>query len=152
MSGSQNAIDATARAAIESLLTEFCWRVDHGQAATVAELFIEQGRVITPMFTLEGRAQIAAHFLKRDADKTILSRHQWSNLRLTPDGATRVRADMIVQTHLGQQGPPAAPLGLMIGDSLDVVEKGGDGVWRFVERRLHVAFRDGAPPAHGAKS
>lgn len=152
MTGTQNKVDAAARAEIESLLTEFCWRVDHGEAASVAELFIEHGRVITPMFTLEGRAQIAAHFLKRDGDKTILSRHQWSNLRLTPESPTRVRADMIVQTHLGQQGPPVAPLGLMIGDSLDVVEKGSDDVWRFVERRLHVAFRDGSPPAHGGKS
>lgn len=152
MTSTQSKVDVTVRAEIESLLTEFCWRVDHGQAASVAQLFVEQGRVITPVFTLEGRAQIATHFSKRDADKTILSRHQWSNLRLTPDGEARVRADMIVQTHLGQQGPPVAPLGMMIGDSLDVVEKGSDGVWRFVERRLHVAFRDGAPPSHGGKS
>ena len=135
--------------AIESLLTEFCWRVDHGQAATVAELFVDTGRVITPMFTLDGRSQIEAHFKKRDGDKTILSRHQWSNLRLTAENETRVRADMIVQTHLGVVGAPTSPTGQMIGDSLDIVEKEGDGAWRFVERRLHVAFRDGPPPAHG---
>lgn len=137
------------RIAIEDLITAFCWRVDHGQAATVAELFSDDGRVVTPMFTLNGRAEIAAHFAKRDADKTILSRHQWTNLRLIPDG-TRVRAEMIVTTHLGVQGPPDEPRGFMVGDSLDVVEKAPDGAWRFVERTLHVAFRSGPPPGHGA--
>lgn len=142
-------ISAEDHIAIQNLLTEFCWRVDHGQAAAVAELFVEDGKVITPMFNLAGRSEIAAHFLKRDGDKTILSRHQWSNLRLSRESGARVRAEMVVQTSLGVQGPPQAPTGAMIGDSLDVLEKGADGVWRFVERRLHVAFHSGQRPNHG---
>ena len=31
-----------------------------------------------------------------------------------------------------------------------IVEKTADGAWRFVERTLHVAFRSGPPPGHGA--
>jgi len=131
------------RFAIEDLLTQFCLRVDHGRAATVAELFVEDGVIATPMFELRGREQIAAHFANRDAGGKVVSRHQWSNLRLEsrPDGD--VNAHMVVQTHLGtRQGTaPVQPDHTMVGDSLDVVRKDAAGQWRFVERRLVVAFR-----------
>lgn len=152
-------LSAEERFAIQDLLTEFGLRVDHGRAATVAELFVADGVLATPMHTLEGRRQIEAHFARRDAPGTVVSRHQWSNLKLTVLEGGRVRAEMIVHTHLGTRGAggPVRPDHVVVGDSLDVVERQGDGSWRFVERRLRIAFkveadRHAAPdsqPAHG---
>lgn len=138
------------RFAIEDLLTEFGQRVDHGRAASVAELFVEDGRLVTPMFTLQGREQIAAHFSRRDLGGTVQSRHQWSNLKLGSMGEGRMRAETIVQTHLGtrRDGGPTQPDHVMVGDSIDVLARQADGSWCFVERRLHIAFRtEFAPPA-----
>lgn len=137
------------RMAIEDLLSEFSWRVDHGCAASVAELFVEHGVITTPSFSLRGREQIAAHFARRDAG-TVLSRHQWSNLRLRSLGAGRAQAAVIVQTHLGTrtESAPSPPERCVVGDSIEVLEKGADGVWRFAERRLDVVFStEGASPA-----
>jgi len=156
-------LSAEERFAIQDLLTEFGLRVDHGRAATVSELFVEDGVLATPMHTLEGRRQIEAHFARRDAPGTVVSRHQWSNLKLTVLGDDRVRAEMIVHTHLGTRGAgggeggPIRPDHVMVGDSLDVVERQSDGSWRFVERRLQVAFKveadrhvaPGSQPARG---
>jgi len=130
------------RFAIEDLLTEFGWRVDHGRAASVAELFVEDGVLVTPMFALRGREQIAAHFTRRDAPGNVVSRHQWSNLRLEDLENGDVRALMIVHTQLGTRNTdgPVTPDHSMVGDSIDIVRRSAAG-WRFVERKLEVAFR-----------
>jgi hypothetical protein len=159
VSSRDGGLSAEERFAIQDLLTEFGLRVDHGRAATVAELFVENGVLATPMHTLEGRRQIEAHFARRDAPGTVLSRHQWSNLKLTMLEGDRVRAEMIVHTHLGTRGEagPVRPDHVMVGDSLDVVERQSDGSWRFVERRLQISFKveadrhaaPGSQPARG---
>ncbi|MCB2107133.1 MAG: nuclear transport factor 2 family protein [Rhodobacteraceae bacterium] len=147
------AIPVEDRIAVEDLLTEFCWRVDHARAETVAELFIADGKIVTPMFTAHGRDQIAEHFRNRDRQGDILSRHQWMNLRLEPVSPTRLKAEMVVQTYLAKGAPPSSTPGLMVGDSLDVFEKGSDGVWRFAERQLRVIFKtEIVPPAGGHSS
>jgi len=130
------------RIAIENLLTEFGWLVDHGRAGEVADLFTEQAVLATPMFTLSGSEAIAKQFSKRAKDDTRISRHIWTNLRLTALAEDRVKAEMIVQTYVATGKPPAKTDGLVVGDSLDIVEK-QDGVWRFSERRLVVAFKGG---------
>jgi uncharacterized protein (TIGR02246 family) len=159
LSGNQSGLSAEDRFAIADLITEFGRRVDHGEAESVAELFVEDGALVTPMFHLKGRQQIAEHFARRNASGDIVSRHQWSNLKLTPTEDGRVLAEMIVQTHLGKQraAGPVQPDHMMVGDSIDVVVRDEAGAWRFVERRLVVAFRaesvpppaQGSPPARG---
>lgn len=141
-------LEPADRFAIQDLLTEFGWRVDHGHAPTVAELFVEDGTIVTPMFTLRGREQIAAHFTKRDSGGNVVSRHQWSNLRLAPLENGDVSAVMIVHTQLGTRSVngPTQPDHSMVGDSIDVLRRTVEG-WRFVERRLDVAFRWAPAPA-----
>lgn len=145
LSGNQTRLSAEDRFAIEDLITEFGRRVDHGEAQSVAELFVEDGALVTPMFRLKGRQQIAEHFARRNVSGDVVSRHQWSNLKLTPMEDGRVLAEMIVQTHLGKQTAPGPvqPDHMMVGDSIDVVARDEAGAWRFVERRLVVAFRTG---------
>jgi len=143
MSTSKPELTVADRLAIEDLLNEFAWRVDHGRAATVSELFTEDGAITTPMFSVKGRAEIEAHFARRDADGSKVSRHQWSNLRITTLGSDRARVEVIVQTHLGTRSGtgPVQPDHVVVGDSIDIVQRGADGSWRFAERRLAIAFR-----------
>ena len=131
------------RLEIEGLLTEFAWRVDHGEGGAVGDLFTEDGVVATPMFEFKGRAEIARRFAERAQAAGRVSRHVWTNPRMTPLSDNRARVQSIVQTYVGHGETPTVPEDLMVGDSLDVVEKGADGRWRFVERRLVVAFTKG---------
>lgn len=127
------------RRAVEDLLTEFGWLVDHGRAGEVAGLFTKNGVISTPMFTLDGRAEIALQFGERAKDESRISRHIWTNLRLRRQEDGRLSAQSAVQTYVANGKPPLAPDNVVVGDSLDVVEKEG-GVWRFAERRLVIAF------------
>lgn len=131
------------RMAIQDLLTEFGWLVDHGEAGKVAELFTENGKLVTPMFTLEGKESIARQFGERAKDTSRLSRHIWTNLRLEVLDARRIKASMAVQTYVANGVPPVSPQDIVVGDSLDIVEKGDDGVWRFSERQLVIVFKFG---------
>lgn len=138
-----NNISLQDHMAIADLLSEFSWRVDHGEADRVVELFVEDGTITTPMFTLTGRDEIARQFGERAKDKDRLSRHFWSNLRLQPLADGRVQAQTAVQTYIGTGPAPTAPENLVVGDSIDIVEKDEGGVWHFAERRLVVAFMGG---------
>lgn len=140
-----HAIDAPTRAELEALLTEFAWRVDHGLAGTVHELFTEDGSIRAPGLALGGRGEIAEQFAARAADTHRVSRHLWSNPRFERLDRTAVRVTTAVQTFIHRledgEALPAAAYTLLAGDSIDVMEAGADGRWRFRSRELVVAFR-----------
>lgn len=128
------------RISIEAILTEFGWLVDHGKADQVADLFTEKGVIKTPMFTLNGKEEIARQFGERAKDTSRLSRHIWTNLRLKKIDDNQIRAQMAVQTYVANGEPPMKPDSLVVGDSLDLLELCDDGVWRFQERQLVIVF------------
>ncbi|MFV3075525.1 nuclear transport factor 2 family protein [Niveispirillum fermenti] len=129
---------ALARDAIGGLLTEFAWRVDNGAGSSVAALFTPDATVETPHFTLQGRAEIDRWFTQRSARGDRLSRHYWSNLRLTPDGDGYL-AEANVMTAVGVPPAPQKGATLVLGHSTDKVMLTADG-WRFCSRRLTVTF------------
>lgn len=133
------------RLAVQDLLTEFAWRVDHGAADRVADLFTEDAVIETPMFKLDGRAAIAKQFGERAKDTSRVSRHIWTNLRLTRQDDGSLLAQSGAQTYMANGDAPLAPADRVVGDSIDVVVKDADGVWRFASRRLVIAFKGGVP-------
>lgn len=145
------AADLHTRRQLEALLTEFAWRVDHGEAGTVHELFTEEGTISGPGLAMRGRDEIARQFTERARDTARVSRHLWSNPRFEPlaDGAWRVTT--AVQTFIHRlaedEARPATACLLVVGDSIDVLQRCDDGRWRFRSRELVVAFRlENAPP------
>ncbi len=126
--------DPEIRAAVEQLLSEFCHRIDNGLGATIHELFADDGRVETPAFVLTGKPEIETFFTARSANKGRISRHYWSNLRLTVDG-DRVDAITNVMTAVNEGGRQQ----LMGGSSFDSFLKTPDG-WAFTSRRLELIF------------
>jgi len=123
--------------AIAALLTEFCWRVDQGLGDTVADLFVEDGRVDTPNFKLNGRAEIHAWFAGKAGTK--LSRHCWSNLRVAPLGPGRFQVDSNLMTTSGPLPAPQSGGKLAVTSSRDEVLFEGDEP-RFVNRTLEILF------------
>lgn len=129
------AVSADSRAAIEDLLSAFAHRVDNGQAATVHELFVDDGRIETPQFVLEGRAAIAERFGARARDTTRKTRHYWSNPRFSGNENTIT----VITNVMTAVATPDGRTILMGGSSTDVVIRHGNG-WAFQSRRLDVVF------------
>ena len=125
-------------------MTEFAWRVDHGQASQVHELFIETGKISAPGLNLNSRDEIAAVFGERAKDADRVSRHIWTNPRFEVMDANRVRVTTVVQTFMGSTGPgeslPIANAKFIVGDSIDVMQRDKKNQWRFESRELKVHF------------
>ena len=138
-------VEPATRRALEDLLTEFARLVDTGMADQVHTLFTEQGSITGPGLAMHSRAEIAQVFGERAKNKARVSRHLWSNPRFERLDDRTVRVTTVVQTFvhtLGEAESLPAPAGsFVIGDSIDVMEQGEDGVWRFRARELVVIFR-----------
>jgi hypothetical protein len=134
------------RSAIEALLSEFYWRLDHPGSGTVADLFTEAGTIVTPRFELAGRAAIAQWFATR-AQRT--TRHHWSNLRLTRAADGSVAVDAYLSTAAAPASAASAAAEVMISETRDIVVRDEEGAWQFAARKLSVVF-EGRLSAGGA--
>ncbi|MCC5867012.1 MAG: nuclear transport factor 2 family protein [Gammaproteobacteria bacterium] len=140
-----DALDLTTQRQLEALLSEFAWRVDHGMADRVHELFTDDGEISAPGLALKGRPEIARTFGARSKNPRRVSRHFWSNPRFERLGERTVRVITAVQTYmhvLADNEALPAPVGsCVVGDSTDIMDHGSDGRWRFRSRTLDVVFR-----------
>jgi hypothetical protein len=132
--------EATDQAIIR-LVHEFAWRVDHGQADRVHELFTETGTLRGAGLELVGRAAIARWGSERAA-MARASRHLCVGTRTTLDGFDRARAvtSVIAFRHDGPLPGPPVPFG--VGDYHDEIVLEPDGQWRFAARYVDLVFQE----------
>ena len=142
-------LTADDRLAIESLLTEFYWRLDHADARNVAELFIEAGTLVTPRFSLSGSEAIAQWFVGRSVAGARVTRHAWSNPRLTSNDEGSVTVAALLRTAAAPLVPEQGGAELMIGETEDRVVQCDSRDWRFASRRLTVVFEGHLSPNGG---
>lgn len=125
------------------LIAQYARFVDSGEAARVAELFTEDGVWESPEVRMNGRAEIAKGFMRRQEQTDRVSRHVCTNVLIdvvTPDEAestcvfTLYRADGIEPGSIARTTTPA-----MVGDYVDRFVRTPEG-WRFSHRRAEVAF------------
>jgi len=136
MTDTTAAVPPEDRAAIEGLLTEFYWRLDHPDTGTVADLFTDGATLITPRFELSGRAQIAKWFAERTGGGPRITRHSWSNLRLT-----HLRQDSVsAEAHLMTAAASGNAIEVLVGDTTDLLVRETAAGWRFSSRRLTIAM------------
>ncbi len=128
------------REAVEALVAEHAWLIDHGQADRISELYAEDGKMYGVGPDLIGRDAIAAWSLSRAAMRDRVSRHVCTNLRLVPVSEDEVHGTSILAVfrHDGPGARPTVPF--MVGDCEDVFRRGADGAWRIAERRMTPAF------------
>ena len=84
-----NVIDAEARLAIDALITEFSFLIDHDGTERIPALFTENRAFASPLVTLKGRDAITAAMAQR-ANAEHSTRHAITNLRLQPESADRI--------------------------------------------------------------
>lgn len=135
-----DAIDSGMRQAIEQLVAEHAWLIDHGQADRVAALFTEDARLLGIGPDKVGQAAIQAWAAERAAMTGRRSRHVQSNLRLVAVSAVECRGTVVLTLYRHDGPGKAEPAPLMVAEYDDTYRKREDGVWRFAERRLSVLF------------
>lgn len=133
-------VAADARGAIDALVAEHAWLIDHGRAAEIAGLYLEDGRMLGVGPDLVSRAAIRAWGEGRAAMSERVSRHLCSNMRLVPQAGGLITGTVLltVYRHDGPAPRPARPFA--VGEYEDVYARDADGRWRFAERRLVVLF------------
>lgn len=135
--------------AIERLIAEYTYLLDHGATERLHEFFTEDGTLeVGSSGCIMGRDAIRAFYAKRSTTRT--TRHLSSNLRLTfidADHARGVRG----LTYYAAEGPPPHPASAPFGmsDYEEVFVRGADGAWRFAARKPTpiFGFRFPLPPA-----
>lgn len=128
------------RLAIEALVAEHAWMIDHGEAARIAELFTEDGRLTGLGPDLIGRDAIEAWGAARAAMTERTSRHVCTNLRLVPRGEGLVEGHAILTVFRHDGSEAGRPLPFAVADYADIYRLGDDGHWRFGERNLTTVF------------
>jgi hypothetical protein len=124
------------RQEIEDLLTEFFWRLDHGQAGQVPELFLPQGQLdMGDRPAVQGRAALQELFNSRPVG--LVTRHTWSSLKLQSSKPTRVEASFISVAYV-QINPPEVKIA--ISDVMTEFEWEGSQRWRIAAMQLSTVL------------
>ncbi len=127
------------RVAIEALLAELAYRLDHGHADEAGELFTDDATFATPMVTLRGAAELAAGFAMR-ARQTHVTRHVHSNLRLQFEDECRAVGTAVLTVYRDETASGGATRPFLVADCHDVFARGADSRWRFAERTITPVF------------
>jgi SnoaL-like domain len=131
-------VSDTDHVALSRLAGEISWRIDHGQADTVWELFIPHGVLATSGTPLAGHDAIRKWGRTRVAS-TVLTRHIVSGMRFIDRGNGKATGSTLLTVfmHDGAGRGPAAPA--VVGEDTDEFIRTDVG-WRFVSRTFETLF------------
>ena len=133
-------VDAATRGAIETVLIEWAWLIDHGRAAEAAVLFTADAEQSIAGVVASGIAAISAGLQRRGAMVQRTSRHVVSNVRLEPAPDGEVAVSSILTLYRSDDAArPARPI--MVADVADVFRRSDDG-WRIRMRTVSPVFAD----------
>jgi SnoaL-like domain len=124
--------------ALSRLVVEIAWRIDHGRADTVWELFVPDGVLNTSGTPLVGHDAIR-HWGQARVASTMRTRHICSGMRFVAGGHGHVTGSTLltVFTHDGDGRGPAVPS--VVGEDIDEFVR-TDAGWRFVSRTFETLF------------
>jgi ketosteroid isomerase-like protein len=134
------AITIADRQAIEALVNEHAWLIDHGRADEVAQLYLEDGRLLGIGPPRTSRAAILEWACQRAAMRERKSRHVQTNLRLEPCEDASVKGTTVVTLYRHDGGGVASPTPFLVGEFADHFRRDATGNWRFAERSLSILF------------
>jgi ketosteroid isomerase-like protein len=133
-----------ARVAIESLIAEFAYLIDHNQTEKVADLFTEDG-----WYGREGGARstgrdaIRKSYAGRAARGERTARHIFTNLRLTVTSTDEAEGVCILLLFAADGAPPLPAEPMLVQDYKDRYRK-VDGRWLFASRETKALFQAGS--------
>lgn len=137
-----NSLDADIRGAIEDLIADHAWVLDHGDPTDLPDLYTDDGRLLGVGPPLDGRAALVGWAQRRAALTGRVSRHVHTNIRLERLEEDRVRGQLVtlLYRHDGPGDGPSWPM--LVLDYHDVYARQADGRWLFAERTVTRVFTD----------
>jgi hypothetical protein len=133
-----------ARVAIESLIAEFAYLIDHNQTEEVADLFTEDGWYGREGGSRSvGRDAIRKSYAGRAARGERTARHIFTNLRLTMLSPTEADGICILLLFAADGAPPLPAEPMLVQDYKDSYRK-VDGRWLFASRETKALFQAGS--------
>ena len=135
---SERLVSEADHLALSRLVEEISWRIDHGRADSVWELFVPDGVLAASGTPLIGHDAIRAWGRARAAS-AARTRHIISGMRFTDGGEGRATGSTLLTVfiHEGEGRGPAIPS--VVGEDTDEFVR-NDAGWRFVSRRFEVLF------------
>ena len=124
--------------AIERLIIEASYRIDHGLADSLFELFTADASLTFGDLELHGREAIAEWGRNR-VKRGGVSRHIISNSRFSDATSDRVHAVSLVTAFISNVDPPAPALPSVVGEYHDTFVRDQKD-WLFASRTLSVLF------------
>ena len=128
---------------LSRLVTEHAWRVDHGHADTIHELYVDDGEVTLPPGPVRGREALRAwgrQIVDHTPWQTI--RHVCGNMRFVYDGDNVAIGTSVLTVFMvaGEQAATTVPFN--VGEDHDRFVRTEQG-WRLVSRRWVELFTRG---------
>ncbi|MBR1217699.1 nuclear transport factor 2 family protein [Bradyrhizobium sp. U87765 SZCCT0131] len=133
-------VDGATRTAIEAVLIEWAWLIDHGRATEAAVLFTADAEQSIAGVVASGNAAISAGLQRRAALTQRTSRHVVSNIRLDLAANGDIAVSSILTLYRSDDAAwPARPI--MVADVADTFRRTDDG-WRIHTRTVSPVFAD----------
>jgi hypothetical protein len=125
---------------LERLVTEVAFRIDHGRAETVHELFLEDGTLDLGDRVLRGKDSIQAWGREIVEQKTYPGiRHVCTNMRFVADGENAAEGIVINTVYMDPAEDPGTTVPFVVGEDYDRFIRTDRG-WRFESRRWKALF------------
>lgn len=124
--------------ALSRLVTEIAWRIDHGQADRVWELFVPDGVLDTSGTPLVGHDAIRNWGQVRVAS-TARTRHICSGMRFIDCGNGKATGSTLLTVFVHDGAGRGLPVPAVVGEDTDEFVRTDDG-WRFTSRRFETLF------------
>lgn len=122
------------RLAIEALVTEYAWLLDHRRWDAVAGLCTDDAVLFIRGREIVGKLGLAEWAEYRAQKKSRRTQHQMTLLRLEPVEPDLVRGTTALVLHVAKTGSSGTYVDL-VGEYQDEYARTPDG-WRFRRRRL----------------
>jgi hypothetical protein len=124
--------------ALTRLVVEIAWRIDHGRANTVWELFVPEGVLNTSGTPLVGHDAIREWGDARTAS-TLRTRHICSGMRFLTDGDDRAIGSTLLTVFMHDGDGRGSTVPAVVGEDRDEFARTATG-WRFVSRTFETLY------------
>jgi hypothetical protein len=127
-------VSDTDHVELSRLVTEHAWRVDHGRADTVHELYVDDGvlDVGTPVRGRQAIREWGRQLVAAAPWRSI--RHVCGNMRFVADGADAAEGITILTVFMTAGPGPATTLPFSVGEDHDRFVRTENG-WKMASRR-----------------
>jgi ketosteroid isomerase-like protein len=140
-------IDVDTRVAIEQLIAELLWRLDHGRADTTWELYTEDAVSTGPLGDMAGRDAIKEWGQRRAKITGVVGRHHVAGIRLAWEG-NELHGWTQYVTYRDSSENPLVPAS--VGEFREVYRK-VDGIWKIARRHIAPIFGGPNAAAHAKR-